>query len=150
MKGTAGSPVTPEEGEMDFIPWHESRGMNGRLVPLDSRRDAFNPRGCEFRVTASSCRRPCVCDGFEVCLHLFHRHGRGPIWPVFSARTKEEARAIQGKVLRFASTLDPKADQELITKALEAWALATGWSKTHHVVWSRIRSEVKEGSMVSE
>lgn len=72
-----------------------------------------------------------------MCLHLFHECGRSPLWPVFSARTKEEAQEVQAKVLRFASSLDPEADQNLITSALEAWALATGWSKGHRVVWRR-------------
>ena len=91
----------------------------------------------EFRIAAFSCSPPCVCDGFEVCLHLLHECGQGPIWPVFNAATEQEARAIQRQLVRFAATLDPGADSELLQLALEAWARVHGWERTHHIVWRR-------------
>ena len=115
---------------------NEVRKMNGRLASLHPKRGEV--RIPEFRVAAFSCKPPCVCDGFEVCLHQLHECGQCPIWPVFNAGSEEEARKIQGDVVKFARTLDPAASQYQNTKALEKWALENGWSKTHHVVWKKI------------
>jgi hypothetical protein len=109
------------------------RGTNGRMMNLHRPPHALKVH--EFRIAAFSCKPPCVCDGYEVCLHLLHPHGQGPLWPVLNAASVGEARAIQAQLLRFASTLDPSAEVELLTAALEAWARANGWEKTHHIVW---------------
>ena len=98
----------------------------------------------ELLVAAYSCKPPCVCDGFEVCLHHIHPHGRSPIWPVFNAASEQEAQEIQARLVRFAASIDPEAlrrgyprEGDFLTPLLEAWARLHGWTKTHHIVWRR-------------
>ena len=114
---------------------HDVRTVNGRKAPLF--RKPHEPRIHEFRIAAFSCTPPCVCDGYEVALHHLSPYGSIPIWPVFNAASAEEAKAIQARLLRFASTIPPEVDDDKLVAALEAWALANGWARTHRVVWRR-------------
>jgi hypothetical protein len=94
-------------------------------------------------VTANQCRRPCVCDGYEVCVHSMDRGNRTPHWPVFSCETEKEALEV-AKLLRrcceawqaegLAEDAHPGDD---ITERLEKIARRLGYRRDHHIVWHK-------------
>jgi hypothetical protein len=96
-------------------------------------------------ISVGFCRRPCVCEGFEVCLHFYHNCGRSPIWPVLSARTEEDARQLAKDLrahLRAAfpwsrNTEETPIVEDLLQPSVAQFAKLHGFENVHHIVWRR-------------
>ena len=100
-------------------------------------------------ISARPCDPPCVCDGWEICVHLFHGSGRIPGRPILSARSEEEKmeivrglqEALQPLVLLAFRPADGKEDPEhtpnLIDSLVATWAWGNNFRPDHRVVWPR-------------
>jgi hypothetical protein len=132
---------------------YENREVSsGRRCPLPG--SSHVPKGLPLTVSVGSCSPPCVCEGFEVCVHLtYSRHdgsfsGRCPIWPVLSASSMEEAREISSnlrKHLRDAvkSTKDPSlfTSEDFLKGFVAVFAKKNNFVNAHHIVWKKDRSK---------
>lgn len=101
-----------------------------------------------FEVAAYSCSPPCACDGFEVCLHHVEKGpvgggSSGPVWPILSCRTEEEAREVMKQVIAFARTIEPGDIHDHYDRningdtRLAAWLTEQGYSRRRGPVWAK-------------
>lgn len=108
-----------------------------------------------FEVSAYTCKPPCACDGFEVCLSHLGRWSNGgswsgPVWPILSARTEGEAKALMTDLLAFARTLDfgeeamreSRSEEVNGDARLAAWLTGKGFVRRNHIVWGRPEQEI--------
>jgi hypothetical protein len=123
--------------------------LSGPTVPWpmhQGHRKNFETRAL---IHAWSCSPPCVCDGWEVCVHLFHRSGRIPCQPILSARSENEkmeiVRGLQTALqpltlLAFSPPRrkrDPERWTDVIIPLIKDWAHAHDFRPDHNAVWHR-------------
>ncbi len=95
-------------------------------------------------VSIAECRRPCVCDGFEVCLHHHSDGCKSPVWPVMSAASLEEARVYAARLRAFSRVYNPddfNYDAPHVDGSnvlLKDWIAAQGFVQRNRVVWGKL------------
>lgn len=123
----------------------------GRFCQLGSQnKPGYRLGKAWFEVSSYTCKPPCACDGFEVCLTHLGRWENGgswssPVWPILSAPTEEDAKVLMADLLAFARTLDTgeRAMNEHWSSEvngdvrLAAWLTEKGFVKRSRVIWGQ-------------
>lgn len=105
------------------------------------------PAGSWLEVSAGTCGPPCHCDGFEVVLYSVEVNEKGggssnAVFPAFSVRSKEEARAFATSLRSFVrSWLKRPTETDdpwiYLDWALKDWAKREGFQPRTKQLWAK-------------
>jgi hypothetical protein len=123
--------------------WHAAWRWDGRkFATIYHVNKTMDGKGPHLGVSAGSCSQPCICDGYEVCVHHSDRGSRTPMRPILSCESRDEAVKVARLLRRCCEAWMAEGVVRLenygeIDRRIREVAKRLGYRKDHRSVWHR-------------